>query len=167
MTPFALADSSQFASGPPYPLSSKRYADDFNEVKAFGALEDSERSAEQTEIAKFWVESSPLAWNRMARTIAVGRGLDMWESARLFGLLNMGMTDGYIGTFEEKYVYNFWRPVTAIHDAADGRQRRHRRPTPTGSRSCRRRRSPTTTPATASRAAWRRRSCGGCSAPTR
>ncbi|HZI45677.1 MAG TPA: vanadium-dependent haloperoxidase [Ilumatobacter sp.] len=118
VTPFALADSSQFASGPPYPLSSKRYAEDFNEVKAFGALEDSERSAEQTQIAKFWVESSPLAWNRMARTIAVGRGLDMWESARLFGLLNMGMTDGYIGTFQEKYVYNFWRPVTAIRAAA-------------------------------------------------
>ena len=28
------------------------------------------------------------------------------------------MTDGYIGTFQEKYVYNFWRPVTAIHEAA-------------------------------------------------
>jgi hypothetical protein len=66
----------------------------------------------------FWLESSPLAWNRMARGIAVARGLDMWESARLFGLLNMGMTDGYIGTFQEKYVYNFWRPVTAIREAA-------------------------------------------------
>jgi hypothetical protein len=65
------------------------------------------------------VESSPLAWNRMARAIARDRGLDLWESARLFGLLNMGLTDGYVGTFQEKYVYNFWRPVTAIHRAAE------------------------------------------------
>ncbi|MEJ7801165.1 MAG: hypothetical protein WKF60_11615, partial [Ilumatobacter sp.] len=79
VTPFALTDSTQFASGPPYPVTSKRYADDFNEVKRLGALHGSERTAEQTEIAKFWVESSPLAWNRMARTIATDRGLDMWE----------------------------------------------------------------------------------------
>jgi hypothetical protein len=118
VTPFALGASSQFASGPPYPLDSRRYADDFNEVKRLGAREGSERTAEQTEIARFWLESSPLAWNRMARAIARDRGLDMWESARLFGLMNMGMTDGYIATFQEKYVYNFWRPVTAIHEAA-------------------------------------------------
>jgi len=118
VTPFALRDSTQFASGPPYPLDSKRYADDFNEVKRMGALVGSARTPDQTEIAKFWVESSPLSWNRMARTIATSRNLDLWDSARLFGLLNMGMTDGYIGTFQEKYVYNFWRPVTAIHEAA-------------------------------------------------
>src|SRR4029079_11419056 len=118
VTPFALRDSTQFASGPPYPLDSKRYADDFNEVKQMGALVGSARTPEQTEIAKFWVESSPLSWNRMARTIATSRNLDVWDSARLFGLLNMGMSARYIGTFQEKYVYNFWRPVTAIHEAA-------------------------------------------------
>ena len=46
----------------------------------------------------------------------------------------MGMTDGYIGTFQEKYEYNFWRPVTAIHRAADGRQPARPSRTPTGSR---------------------------------
>ena len=123
----------------------------------------SARTAEQTEIAKFWVESSPLAWNRMARAIAVARGLDMWDSARLFGLLNMGMTDGYIGTFQEKYVYNFWRPVTAIHEAAtDGNDRTAPDPDwqplvhDTADPRPRLR-------VTASRAAWRRRSCARCS----
>ena len=38
VTPFALADSTQFASGPPYPLTSKRYADDYNEVKRLGGV---------------------------------------------------------------------------------------------------------------------------------
>jgi hypothetical protein len=38
----------------------------------------------------------------------------MWQSARLFGLLNMALADGYIGTFDTKYHDKFWRPVTAI-----------------------------------------------------
>ena len=105
-------------------MTSKRYADDFNEVKRLGGAVGSARTDEQTEIAKFWIESSPSAWNRIARSIATDRGLDPWQSARLFGPLNMGMTDGYIGTFQEKYVDNFWRPVTAIHEAAtDGNWR--------------------------------------------
>lgn len=124
VTPFALAHSDQFASGPPYRLDSARYAADFNEVKDLGGggpgdLTPSARTAEQTEIALFWLESSPLAWNRMARAIAADHDLGTWESARLFGLLNMGLVDGYIGTFQEKYAYNFWRPVTAIHRAAE------------------------------------------------
>ena len=53
-------------------------------------------------------------WNRIARTVSTAEGLDLWESARLFGLLNLALTDGYIGTFEAKYHYRFWRPVTAI-----------------------------------------------------
>jgi hypothetical protein len=129
VTPFALRDSTQFDSGPPYPLDSRRYARDFNEVKRLGGggpgdPTPSARTADQTEIALFWVESSPLAWNRMARAIASDRGIDAWEAARLFGLLNMGLTDGYIGTFQQKYTYNFWRPVTAIHRAGeDGNDR--------------------------------------------
>jgi hypothetical protein len=129
VTTFTLDDSTQFASGPPYSLTSKRYARDFDEVKRLGGggpgdPTRSARTAEQTEIALFWVESSPLAWNRLARSLADDRGLDLWQSARLFGLLNTAMTDGYIGTFQEKYDYNFWRPVTAIHRAAEDRNPR-------------------------------------------
>ena len=118
VTPFVLQDSSQFRAPKPYPLGGHNYTADFNEVKRFGGdgvTTRSDRTAEQTEIALFWVESSPLQWNRIARTVATDKGLDAWESARLFGLLNMALADGYIGSFETKYqAYNFWRPVTAI-----------------------------------------------------
>jgi hypothetical protein len=118
VTPFVLRDSSQFRPGPPYRVTGKKYAADFNEVKRLGGDDittPSARTAEQTEIALFWVESSPLQWNRIARTVSADRGLDLWENARLFGLLNMALADGYIGSFDTKYHgYNYWRPVTAI-----------------------------------------------------
>jgi len=116
VTPFVLRDAAQFRPGPPYPLTSRRYAADFNEIKALGGLNGSARTPEQTEIAHFWVESSPLGWNRIARTVS--QGADPWKQARLFGLLNLALADGYISSFDTKYHYDYWRPVTAIHEAA-------------------------------------------------
>ena len=117
LTPFVLKDSSQFRPGPPYRLGSHKYAADVNEVQRLGGDDvttPSDRTAEQTEIALFWDESSPLAWNRIGRTVSTAQGLDAWQNARLFGLLNLALIDGYIGTWDTKYHYRFWRPVTAI-----------------------------------------------------
>jgi len=96
-----------------------------NEIKAVGGIGDpttpTTRTEEQTEIGLFWIESSPLAWNRLARSVSARKGLDLWENARLFGLLNLAMADGYVGSWETKYHYSFWRPVTAIREGdADG-----------------------------------------------
>jgi hypothetical protein len=120
VTPFVLRDNAQFRPDPPDPVSSRKYAADLNEVKRLGGdgvTTPSARTATQTEIALFWVENSPHQWNRIARTISAGRRLDMWANARLFGLLNMALADGYIGSFEAKYRINYWRPVTAIQNA--------------------------------------------------
>jgi hypothetical protein len=117
LTPFVLKSGSQFRPGPPYSLTSRKYAADVNEVQRLGGDDvttPSARTDDQTEIALFWVDTSPLMWNRIARAVATAEGLDLWESARLYGLLNLALTDGYIGTFEAKYHYRFWRPVTAI-----------------------------------------------------
>ncbi len=120
VTPFVLKDAAQYRPGPPYALDSKKYAADVNEVKRLGGdgtTTPSDRSAEQTEIALFWVESSPLQWNRIARTATGQKDLNLWKSARLFALMNMAMADGYISSFDTKYLYNFWRPITAIRAA--------------------------------------------------
>lgn len=114
VTPFVLKDASQYRPGPLYKLTSKKYATDLNEVKNIGAKNSSTRTADQTQIGHFWVESSPLSWNRLARSVSAAEGLDLWENARLFGLLNIAMADDDIGTFDTKFHYNFWRPVTAI-----------------------------------------------------
>ena len=121
MPPFVLRSSSQFGPGPPHAVTDRRYTADFKEIKRLGGDDittPSDRTADQTEIALFWVESSPLQWNRIARTVAAAARLDRWENARLHALLNLALTDGYIGSFETKYVYNYWRPITAIRLAA-------------------------------------------------
>jgi hypothetical protein len=120
VSPFVLRDSQQFRPGPPDPVTSSAYTADFNEVKRLGGDDittPSARTAEQTEIALFWVESSPLMWNRIARTISTQKGIGLWKAARVFGLLNMALADGYVGTIDTKYLYNYWRPITAIQNA--------------------------------------------------
>jgi hypothetical protein len=118
VTPFALRDGTQFRPDPPYQLTSQAYADDLNEVKSIGSATSTTRTADETEIAQFWYASSPLAWNRIARTVsAMTPGLTMWDNARLFGLLNIAMSDGYVASFDAKRHYYTWRPITAIRVA--------------------------------------------------
>lgn len=120
VTPFVLNHSSQYRPGPPYGVEKKTYTDDLNEVKSLGGdgvTTSSSRTPDQTEIALFWLESSPLKWNRIARTVSSGQGLGLWENARLFGLLNMALADGYIAMVDSKNHYNYWRPITAIRTA--------------------------------------------------
>jgi hypothetical protein len=117
VTPFALQDSTQFRPGPPYAVTDKAYAADYNEVKSLGgdgSTTPSTRTTDQTEIAYFWWESSPLKWSRIARTVSVNSGFSPWQNARLFALLNMALADGYVAMSATKNHYSYWRPVTAI-----------------------------------------------------
>jgi hypothetical protein len=117
VTPFVLRASSQFRPPAPYDVRSKRYAADLNEVKSLGRIDSTTRTDEQTEIALFWVEGAPQGWNRIARTVSAQYDVDLWENARLFGLLNLASADAYIADFQNKYFYEFWRPITAIRAA--------------------------------------------------
>jgi hypothetical protein len=116
VTPFTLVSSSQFRPDPPpyFDLTVKKYTDDYNEVKAIGEVNSTTRTVEQSEIARFWYEPSPVGWSRIARNLSAAKGLDLWQSARLLALMNLAMADGFIAGFDTKYFYNFWRPVTAI-----------------------------------------------------
>jgi hypothetical protein len=115
--PFVI-DLADHALEGPDRLSSARYAKDLAYVKAIGDADSTIRTAEQTEIARFWYEDSPLGWNRIANTAVRKRGLDPWSAARAFALVNFAMADGFIAGFEAKYRFRFWRPETAIRAAA-------------------------------------------------
>ena len=117
--PFVLTSSHQFRPIPPLAPSSARARKEIEDVRTIGGKASNVRTTEQSEIARFWYESSPQGWNRIAREIAVARKLDEWESARLLALVNFAMADGFIGGFEAKYHYNYWRPATAVRESGD------------------------------------------------
>jgi hypothetical protein len=116
VTPFTMLSSSQYWLPGPPALNSATYARDFNEVKNLGGQVSTQRTAEQTETARFWFEG-PSAWYRIARAAAEARRLDAVDSARVLALVSFAMADGFISGFKIRYVYDFWRPVTAIREA--------------------------------------------------
>jgi PAP2 superfamily len=116
VTPFVLDSADQFRGKGPLDLASARYAQDVEEVLMLGSATSFVRTADQTEIALFWVENSVDGWCRIARTVSTQANLGLWENARLFALITLAMADAYIAQFDEKFYYGFWRPVTAIHD---------------------------------------------------
>jgi len=115
VTPFTLLSPSQYWLPGPPALTSPTYARDFNEVKNIGGKVSTVRTADQTEIARFWFEG-PGNWNTIARTVAASRNLDARDSARLLALMNMAMADAYIAGWKIRYVYDSWRPITAIRE---------------------------------------------------
>ncbi|NOT96865.1 MAG: phosphatase PAP2 family protein, partial [Nitrospira sp.] len=122
LTPFAMASPDQFRPAGPPALDSAAYAAALNEVKALGAATGSTRTAEQTQIARFWADGSgtytpPGHWNQIAEQIALQQGNSLSANARLFSQLNVALADAGISAWNTKYAYEFWRPITAIQQA--------------------------------------------------
>jgi hypothetical protein len=134
-TPWAIPSPSAFRPGPPPLLGSDQYAADFNEVKTMGLATSAFRTADQSEFSLFWNSATvSYLWNTTALSLIERKNEERddhvhpWnrrkrdglvDSARLFGLLNVAVADALIGCWDAKYVYAYWRPVTAIRDVAD------------------------------------------------
>jgi hypothetical protein len=115
--PWVLESGAQFRPDEGPDLTSHRYSRDLNEVKEIGSLNSATRTAEQTNIARFWLASAALIWNPVLRQVVLGLGLDESEAARAFALMNVAGADARIACWDAKYAFNFWRPVTAIQRA--------------------------------------------------
>lgn len=114
---WVIPSASFFRPGPPDDVNSDAYAQDYNEVKAYGAINSTVRSAEQTEIGVFWAENSSRGWNAVVRDIIEqrpGNSMDAWKTARLLALMHLAIADGYISVFDAKIFYYYWRPISAI-----------------------------------------------------
>lgn len=120
VTPFGI-DLRRHRLPGPLPIRSAAYAFDLAFVKAIGEVNSMVRTEEQSEIARFWYEDSPIGWNRIANTVLGEQNVELWNSARILALTNFAMADGFIAGFAAKYDFRFWRPVTAIRAAdSDG-----------------------------------------------
>lgn len=116
---FGLQSKDQFRPAPHPALNTPGYTEAFDEVKSIGRINSTSRSADQSSYAKFWYEFSEAGWNRIARTVARNKNLSLVETARLFALVDMALADAYIAGWDAKLFYNFWRPFTAIRNAAN------------------------------------------------
>ncbi|MGE5810235.1 MAG: hypothetical protein ACM339_01945, partial [Ignavibacteria bacterium] len=112
--PFGLNSADQFRSPSPPALASSEYAESYTEVKKYGAAGSSFRSQDQTNYAHWWAEFAEHSLNRIGRITAGERKLPLWETARMFALINMTLFDIYLAIVDSKYFHNKWRPYTAI-----------------------------------------------------
>lgn len=107
-------------------VQSNAYTEEFNQLKAIGGASSATRTADQTQIAYFWVDgpgtaSPPGHWNRIAQSISASMGLSVEDNARLFALLNLAEADVGIATWEAKVFFDNWRPMLAVNTAdSDG-----------------------------------------------
>ena len=114
VTPFVLDSGNQFRPAPPPALTSDAYAAAINEVQSLGSATSTTRTADQTEIGKFWNPPIQNFWNQIAQEVALSHHSDLATTARLFAALNLSFADSAIAFYDAKYTYQLWRPVTAI-----------------------------------------------------
>ena len=82
-------------------------------------LQDRHRAHQREAIAIHWAGSEVPPFNAVARAVSAARKLNLVDNARFFALLTMAMADSLIAGFDNKYRFNFWRPLTAIRNAGD------------------------------------------------
>jgi hypothetical protein len=114
MRPFSLESPDQFRPGGPPPLSSKRWARDYSEVKEIGSRTSTTRTAEQTLAARFWAEPAVQQAHGALRKFVLDHQLGIVDAARFMAMISVVYADALIACFDAKYHYTFWRPITAI-----------------------------------------------------
>ena len=114
MDPFSLPSADQFRPDGPPPLDSKRWADDYNEVKEIGSATSATRTGDQTLAARFWGEAPVQQARGSFRRFVLDHQLDVVEAARFNAMWSVTYADALIACFDAKYTYTLWRPITAI-----------------------------------------------------
>jgi hypothetical protein len=128
--PFTFTDQAAFRAPPPPPVGSAVYMTEFAATKSLGGDPrqgmPTIRTDEQTFLGKFWsydgtpgLCAPPRLYNQMARQLILAQGTsEAIDLARFLAIINVGMADAGVSAWEAKYYYKFWRPVTAIREAA-------------------------------------------------
>jgi hypothetical protein len=117
MRPFLLDEPNQFRAPPPPALTSHLYAKDLNETEAYGALNSTVRTPDETAIAYFWVGFNVNQYNTTFQNVIAQHSMDLVDAAHLLAMGNIVTTDAGIACYDSKFFYQFWRPITAIQNA--------------------------------------------------
>src|SRR5260370_1184079 len=85
---------------PPIALEGKEWAADYNELKEYGGQNSAKRTAEQTEIARFWLLGPPMAYHPFLRQLAIAKQMDVVDSARFKALSAIAINDAIIAVLD-------------------------------------------------------------------
>lgn len=128
--PFVVDDGAQFRCPAPPSMDSPAYAAAYNEVKALGGdgvITPTIRTPQQTFVGIFWAYDGtpslcapPRLYNQIATTIADQMGTSDLETARMLALVNLAMADAGMCSWESKYYWDLWRPITGIRESDAG-----------------------------------------------
>jgi hypothetical protein len=123
--PFVLTQPGQFRPAGPPAAGTAAFRDAAAAVASIGAAQSTDRTAEQTEIARYWSDpvgsSGPEGhWNAIAADLIAPSGQNLEAEAQTFAELNVAIADAAIAVADAKYNYRFWRPVSAIREGGAG-----------------------------------------------
>jgi hypothetical protein len=122
VAPWTMTQASQFMSSPPLDITHKRFLRDVAETRAYGRSQSTVRTADQSFAALWWggcAQSNFGAPGLIAEQLVIDHQSGLYESARIFALLALAQADAMISNIENKNTWNFWRPITVIHEAGD------------------------------------------------
>lgn len=127
-----FAVGGRFSLDPPPDLASATYLQALQEVRGKGIAPHlagtlpgglNPRSADETVIGLFWaydgakeLGTPPRLYNQIVRRIAIDQNTSPEDNARLFALVNAAMGDAGILAWDDKYRYDYWRPVVGIRE---------------------------------------------------
>jgi hypothetical protein len=113
--PWVMSSGSQFRPGAPPAVGSAEYVAAYNEVMTLGAFGSGVRTADQTASALFWAGAAGSgAWVQAAIDASLADAQSTLEYASIFALLTTSLADAAISSWDAKYAYDYWRPITAI-----------------------------------------------------
>jgi hypothetical protein len=115
ISPFVLRQGSQFRPAPPPSISGPAYANALNEVKNLGQDSSTTRTADETQLAKFW-GAAPIwnVWNEVAQNEVLAHQTNLEKTTQVFSKLDLALADSTISLYDAKYHFQVSRPVTAI-----------------------------------------------------
>jgi hypothetical protein len=118
--PYTMRSPDQFRPGAPPDLESRKYRKAVDELRQVGGATSTERTDEQTAIARFWADQ-PIAQNqRTLRTHAAQLDWDIAPTARLFAAVMTSEADSIIACWDAKYTYQLWRPWQSVPTVEPG-----------------------------------------------
>jgi hypothetical protein len=121
--PFLFESAAEVRGPPPPPLGSPRSVADAEEVRRLGGARSTERTAEQSEAARFWAyQSSQRNFVHLAAALLQEQPLPggAWAEARLMSQLATALADSFVLAWDEKRHWAWWRPVTALNAGSEG-----------------------------------------------